>query len=257
MLFAIQAYLEDYLARRNLVDSDGYAVRLANLYFYHRSSMSTAAFLRKVRRIRTVIFVNNGIDNRAEFERALIDRLDKNFKKKFGNHDLTFPGGTELERKRIQKLPKRTVGALLKEFKFAVEARAIDVFWQSRKQGKLQPNPEKIAQTQFVLFTVGVLRNRGIVFREISSGIGFVDIGLVFSSTLHLIEVKVLTAKFEGAAQLERYMRTERRNEGSLLIIDSRAPNNKLDLPEVIRTPSGIIKVYQVDINPPLPSGLG
>jgi len=82
MLFTIQAYLEDYLSKRNLVDSDGYAVRLANLYFYQRSSKDIPQFLRSVRRIKTVLFANNGIGNRAEFERSLVRRLDNNFQKK-------------------------------------------------------------------------------------------------------------------------------------------------------------------------------
>jgi hypothetical protein len=256
MLFTIQAYLEDYLNKRNLIDPDGYAVRLANLYFYQRSRMETPQFLRKVGRIRTVIFANNGIQDRAEFEKMLIDRLDKQFKKKLEIDNPTFPGGTESERKRLQRLPRRTIGNLLGEFKHAIEARAIDVFWQSRKKGKLRPNPEKIAQALFAVFTKGVLGNRGILLREISSGIGFVDIGVMFTSTLHLVEVKVLTGKFEGPEQLDQYMKAERRNEGSLLIIDALEPGNKLDLPESIHSPSGIIKVYLVDINPNPPSSL-
>lgn len=150
-----------------------------------------------------------------------------------------------------------TIGALLEEFKHAVEARAIDAFWLSRKRGKLRLRPEKIAQTQFALFVRGVLVNRpGIVLREISSGIGYVDIGVIFSSILHLVEIKVLTREFKGPAQLEQYMRTERRNEGSLLVIDTLESNNKLDLPRLINTSSGVIKVYLVDVNPVLPSSL-
>jgi hypothetical protein len=81
MLFTIQAHLEDYLNKHNLADSDGYAVQLANLYFYHRPTMENDAFLRKVRRIRTVFFANNGVRDRAQFEKALVDRLDRRFKK--------------------------------------------------------------------------------------------------------------------------------------------------------------------------------
>jgi hypothetical protein len=81
MLFTIQTYLEEYLNKRNMVDSDGYAVRLANLYFYHRSSTEEALFLSKVAHIRTVLFLNNGIGNRKDFELSLIRRLDNKFKK--------------------------------------------------------------------------------------------------------------------------------------------------------------------------------
>ena len=256
MLFIIQAYLEDFLKKRNIIDSDGYAVHVANIYFHHRSDMDETAFLRKVRGIKTVIFVNNGIKNRAEFEKSLIDRLDRQFKKKLINHNPTFPGGTEPERKRLQHLPRRTVGTLLKEFKHAVEARAIDMFWISRTKGKLRSSPEKIAQGLLAVFTKGVLKGQGIILREINSGIGFVDIGIIFSTILHLVEVKVLTGKFEGPEQLEQYMRTERRNQGSLVVIDTLNPENKIDLPELIPTLSGIIKVYRVDINPCPPSKL-
>ena len=103
MLFTIQAYLEDYLNKQNLVDTDGYAVHLANLYFYYRSTMDVTAFLRKVRRIRTVIFVNSDRD-RAEFEKVLVDRLDRRFKKKAGTYNPAFPGGTEFEKKKLHFL---------------------------------------------------------------------------------------------------------------------------------------------------------
>ncbi len=258
MLFTIQTYLEDYLSSRNLIDPDGYAVRLANLYFYQRSSVAAPQFLRKVRRINTALFVSNGIRSRAEFESSLVCRLDSRFKKKL-QHNPKFPGGTEAERRRLQQVPRLTIEALLGEFKHAVEARAIDMFWLSRRKGNLRPKAEKIAQGQFALFTKGVLVYRpGIVVRELSSGIGFVDIGVILSSpTLHLVEMKVLRAKeFKGAEQLEQYMKTERRNEGSLLIVDALAPDDKLDLPERIPTPSGVIRVYRVDINPLPPSSL-
>jgi len=256
MLFTIQAYLEDYLNKRNLLDSDGYAVRLANLYFHHRPIMDIDVFLQKVRRIRTVIFANNGIGNRAEFEKALVDRLDRQFKKKLNTHNPSFPGGVEAEKKRLQH-SRRSIEALLAEFKQAVEARAIDGFWLSRTKGRLMPNPERIAQTNFALFAIGVLGDRGILLREMGSGIGFVDIGVIFSSTLHLVEIKVLTQKFLGPAQLEQYMKTEGRSKGSLLVIDTLPPKNKLDIPEEVNTPSGMIRVYRVDVNPPPPSSLG
>jgi len=256
MLFTIQTYLEDYLNRRGLADPDGYAVRFANQYFHYRRAMDTATFLRKVGRIRTVIFVNNGIKDRAGFERSLVERLDGRFKKKLDEHNPTFPGGVEIERKRIQCLPRRTIRTLLLEFKQAVEARAIDGFWKSRTKGNLRQNPEKIAQTLFAMFATGVLKDQGILLREISSGIGFVDIGVIFSSTLHLVEIKVLTQKFQGPEQLEQYMKNEGRSEGSLLVIDTLKPGNKLDLPKVIPTLSGMIKVYSVDVNPAPPSRL-
>jgi len=256
MLFTVQTYLEDYLRRRNINDADGYGVRLANLYFHSRSEMDTDEFLRKVRRIKTVVFVNNDIEDRAEFEKSLIGLLDKQFKKKLLSDNPSFPGGIELERNKFQRLPRKTVDTMLKEFKSAVEARAIDAFWNSRKKGTLRLKPEKIAQSLFAVFAKGVLRDRGIILREISSGTGFVDIGLVFSSTLHLIEIKMLTKHFEGIEQLNRYMHIEKRNRGYLVIIDALKPESKLKLSKSIKMPDGLIKIYIVDINPSPPSSL-
>jgi len=81
VLFEIQAYLEDYLNKRNLVDSDSYAVHLANLYFYQRSQSDIDSFLRRVRRIKTVMFANSKIRDRSEFEQLLVRHLDQQFKK--------------------------------------------------------------------------------------------------------------------------------------------------------------------------------
>ena len=257
MLFTIQAFLEDFLSRRRLIDSDGYAVRLANLYYYKRPTLNDDLFYKKAHTIGTTLFVNNGISDRASFERKLIGRLDHRFKKKLENDISSFPGGTAPEEKVLHSTTRLTIGTLLQEFKHAVEARAIDVFWKSRKQGRLRSKPEKIAQTHFALFTKGVLlRRKGLILREMSSGIGFVDIGVVFASTLHLIEIKILSGTFKGQEQLEQYMRSEQRRTGTLLIFDARPPGSKLDLPESICSQAGMIKVFKVDINPPAPSSL-
>ncbi len=257
MLFTIQTYLEEYLSKRNMVDSDGYAIRLANLYYYYRSNTEDALFFSKVGHIKTVLFLNNSIENRKEFEQSLIRRLDNKYKRKLGSNNSHFPGGTELEREKLLRLPKLTIDILLNEFSDATEARAIDAFWVSRKQGTLQHRPEKIAQSLFSLFTKGALLNRpGIVLREFQSGIGFVDVGIIFSSTLHLVEIKVLTDDFTGLSQLEQYMKTEKRQEGSLLIFDSLKPDKKKDLPLRIPTSAGLVKIYRVDINPHPPSSL-
>jgi hypothetical protein len=204
-----------------------------------------------------VLFLNNGIENRKEFEQSLIRRLDNKYKKKLGSNNSTFPGGTELEREKLRHLPKLTIDILLNEFCDATEARAIDAFWISRKQGTLQHRPEKIAQGLFTLFAKGTLINRsGIVLREFQSGIGFVDVGIIFSSTLHLVEIKVITDDFTGLGQLEQYMKTEKRQEGSLLIFIAQKPDEKKDLPVRMNTSAGVVKIYRVDINPFPPSSL-
>lgn len=257
MLFTIQTYLEEYLNKRNMVDSDGYTVRLANLYFYQRSNTEDVLFYRKVGHIKTVLFLNNGIKDRKEFEQSLIHRLDMKFKKKLGSNSPNFPGGTELEKEKLHHLTKITIGMLLNEFKHATEARAIDTFWISRIKGNLRRRPEEIAKALFALFTKGTLINRpGIILSEFQSGIGFVDVGIIFSSTLHLVEIKVITKDFTGLSQLEKYMETENRHEGSLLIFDSIQPDKKKDIPGHINVSAGVVKIYRVDINPRPPSSL-
>ncbi len=256
MLYSIQAYLEDYFNRRNLAVSDTYAVQLAKLYFHERAVMTPEDFQRRMRRVRTIFFQNNDIDNRAEFEKQLLERLDSQFKKKLQNPDSSFPGGLEKEKREIQKSSRRSISSLLNLFKRAVEARGIDGFWKSRKKLKLKSRPEGIAQSLFGTFAYGVLDGKGIVIRELLSGIGYVDVGVVFTSVLHLVEMKVITGQFEGPSQLEQYMRTEGRREGHLLVIDSRPPERKIDLPEIIQLEIGVIKVTVVDINPSIPSSL-
>ncbi len=97
------------------------------------------------------------------------------------------------------------------EFKRAVEARAVDAFWDSRKKRILRSRPEKIAQGRLAVFARGVVGGDGLVLREIASGIGFVDVGVSFGGALHLIELKILKRQPTGANQLATYMTTEGR----------------------------------------------
>lgn len=254
MLFTIQTFLEDYLSRRNISDPDGYAVRVANLYYHDRASMETNAFSRRMRRVRTLLFINNSGIKRAEFENELLARLDKKFKKKLGADELLFPGGTVLEQRRLRRRPRITIEAILDEFRKAVEARAVDVFWESRKRGKLHRRPEKIAQGLFAVFAKAMIRDKGNIIREMLSGIGFVDVGVLISKGMHLVELKMLTGVFVGPDQLAHYMALEGRQRGHLIVIDARRPGKKADLPSTIRVPPGIVNVCLVDINPVAPS---
>ena len=113
MLFTIQAYLEDYLSNRRLQDTDGYAVSLANLYFHQRRTSSNESLLRRMRKINTVLFENNNIPSRSNFEKNLLIRLDNKFKKKLSLLNLKgFPGGVRDEKKKWHKLKKRTIQTL-------------------------------------------------------------------------------------------------------------------------------------------------
>ncbi|EKE05532.1 MAG: hypothetical protein ACD_19C00230G0001 [uncultured bacterium] len=255
MLFSIQAYIEEYLASKNITDTDGYAVKLANLYYFNRLNYDNLNFTNKVNRIHSLIFYSNSISDRRAFIQILVNRVDYFFKASLEKNINTFPGGTIDELKKIQQKPKLTIEFLLSEFSKATEARAIDAFWISRIKGNLRQKPEKIGQTLFTLFAMGTLLNRpGLALREFQSGIGYVDVGIIFCSILHLVEIKVMVKDFTGTSQLDQYMASENRPEGSLLVFDTLIPEKKIVLPKEIPCSSGIIKVYKVDINPIPPS---
>ena len=56
-----------------------------------------------------------------------------------------------------------------------------------------------------------MLAESGLVWRELSSGVGFVDVVVVLSRIPHLIELKILKSRYHGAAQLGEYMKKESR----------------------------------------------
>jgi hypothetical protein len=82
MIFSIQRYLEDYFERRGLSDIDQYSVSLANLYSRRRSMVSEDQFISLMRKIRTVFYKNNPTLNRPEFDKSLLNILDRKFEKK-------------------------------------------------------------------------------------------------------------------------------------------------------------------------------
>jgi hypothetical protein len=157
------------------------------------------------------------------------------------------------ERREVQQ-QRRSIGLLLREFKSAVESRAVASFWQSRAAGRLHQRPEETAQALLAVFFKGVLRDGGYVLRELESGTGYVDLSILLARTLHLVEMKVLRGALQGAAQLAVYMRQEGRREGWLVVIDARKPGSKQPLPDQVRTTAGIVRVIVVDINPLAPS---
>lgn len=255
MIFVVQHYLEDYFNRRNLTDPDQYAVKLANLYGRRRSACQAAEFLKAMQRIQTVFYRSNAELNRSRVERELLIRLDAKFQKHLGQNDLTFPGDVTRERTRLRKLPKRSIRAILFAFKDATESRAVDTIWKSRSAGQLRKRPEKVAQGMLSQFVMGVLSNgSGELLREVASGVGFVDVSIRLSSVAHLVEIKILRRKFTGVAQMERYMKTEKRGEGWLVVFDVR--KQKDDLPNRIRRPAGIVHLVVIDVNPVIPSRL-
>jgi hypothetical protein len=254
MLFTIQSYLEDHFRNRGLIDSDGYSVKVANLYYYQRgASRSLEEFLLKFHRVKTVFYLNNRLEERSSFEKQLVSKIER----KFGKYSRQYLG--KLTGKRfipLNKSKRVTIESLLLNFKSIVEAGAIDSFWKSRKKNQLKDKPEKIAQALLASCLKMALNGKGIVVRELSSGIGFVDLGVMLSSALHLIEVKILTKGFLGVEQLWQYMKTENRRRGILVVLDAMSPDKKVEIPKKIESKSGEINVLVIDINPSPPSSL-
>jgi hypothetical protein len=260
MIFSIQRFLEDYFEGRSLRDVDQFAVSIANLYDNRRAQTSDTEFLRAMRRLRTVFYKNNSSLTRVDFERHLLKLLDDRFdpKKKGIDTEPKFTGNLSHARRRVSALPRITINRLLSEYKSAIESRGIDAFWESRKRNELRSKPEKIAQSLLAtaLKMLFHQRNSGLVLREFGSGVGFVDVGVVLSNVLHVVELKVLVKKFQGPAQLLQYMKQEHRSEGWLIVVDSRPANLKTPIPNVIPTKQGPIRILTIDINPLAPSTL-
>jgi hypothetical protein len=118
----------------------------------------------------------------------------------------------------------------------------------------LVDSPERVAQNLLAVFIIGALAGRGLVFRELKSGVGFVDIAVVRGQVIHLLELKVLRSRLTGASQLRAYMRTEQRSIGWLIVFDSRPAIWNRHLPSVLRVAEGTIRVLAVDIRPTVPS---
>lgn len=256
MLFSIQRYLEDSFNKRHLEDIDQYAIKLANLYFGRRSGTSNTTLLRKIGRLRTAFYRRNGINDRKAQERDLLTKLDAKFRSDSSALvGFSFSGGVARERARIQKLPRRSIRFILEEFRHATESRSVDTIWASRARGQLRPRPEKVAQAMLAQFIMGVLSNRGgELMRELASGIGFVDIVVRLGTVSHLVELKILRGKLEGPAQLEAYMKSERRSVGWLIVFDARKPNKKSAIPSIQKTKAGTVNIICVDVNPVPPS---
>ncbi len=254
MIFSVQRFLEDHFERRGLADIDQYAVWVANIFERLGPRASEETLARALGRLHTAFFRRNHDLARKKFEAQLAATLRRRFPKKKEN-DATFKGfkrGLSPARARL-RARRRSIVALLSEFKRAVEARAVDAFWVSRKKHRLQSRPEKIAQGLLAVFAKGVVGSNGLVLREIASGIGFVDVGVSFGDVLHLIELKILKGQLTGANQLATYMETEGRDRGWLVLIDARRNRHQDAVPIKVDTPAGLISTLIIDVNPAPP----
>jgi hypothetical protein len=252
MIFSIQRFLEDHFERLGLADVDQYAIRIANTFERIGPGASQETLAREIGRLRTVFYRRNSGLCRKDFEVKLVETLLSRFKKKRANVDSVFFNRCIAPARARLRVRRRSIVALLYEFKKAIEARAVDVFWDSRRKQIMRSNPEKIAQALLAVFAKGVLDISGMVLKEITSGIGFVDIGISFGKTLHLIELKILRKQFVGVKQLATYMRTESRSRGWLLLIDARTTQQKTKnaVPNRIEVQSGSIMTVLIDVNP-------
>ena len=254
MLFEIQAYLEDIFYRSNFKDSDGYAVKLANYYFNFSRNLNEEEFLRKIGRIKTIFYINNKSLKRRGFEILITRKLYKKFKKK--TSIITYsPNDFLLEKQVFIKAKRITVDLIFDKFKSAVESRTINAFWKSRKKNILNPNPEKIAQSLFSMFVLGSLGDRGYLLREIFSGIGYIDFGIIISKKMHLVEMKVVKKLTDiGVSQLKIYMDSENQKKGYLILINSGEIIN-LNNSSIQNFGDGK-KIYKkiININPEIPS---
>lgn len=256
MIFSVQRFVEDYFERRGLADVDQYAIRVANQFDRLPANASVDTIANALASIRTTFFRRNREVTRRGFEAALADVLNRRFKKKRTSGAVaSFERALPKARARVLS-GRHSIDRLLLEFKRAVEARGVDAFWQSRVQNRLRARPESVAQALLAVFVKGVLGGGGLVLREFSSGTGFVDVGIVFSRVLHLIELKILTAKFVGVDQLERYMALEGRRSGWLLLIDARPPTRRVVIPLSVSTGAGLIRVVTIDIHPLAPHSI-
>jgi hypothetical protein len=160
--------------------------------------------------------------------------------------------------KHLVGIPRITIRRFLEEFKLTVQAEAVNSFWDSRATGVLKKRPEKLGQELLGVFASAKLAGRGAAIREGTSGIGFVDVQVTFSSgLLHVVELKMLKgAALPGPAQLATYMVHKKRKEGWLVLFDVRKWSQKKPVQATINRSSGIIRTVRIELNPVPPSKL-
>ncbi|WNG14271.1 hypothetical protein [Cystobacter fuscus] len=256
MIFSIQRFVEDYFSRRSWDDDDQFAVAIANLYASRRWDVRDVEFLVLLGRLRTVFYKRNKIKDKKEFGRVLLCELDRKFLKKKDqvDPDAVFAGGLKAERRAVKRLKRKSMRVLLEKFSLALRSKAVDSFWVSRKKGRLRQRPESIAQSHLAVFLYAVLDGNGAIFREVGSGTGYVDLLVVLSRVVHLIEVKVLTGRFEGPSQLASYMEMESRQEAWLVVLDARPQKRQAFVQERFVLPVGVVNTVVVNLNPVAPS---
>jgi hypothetical protein len=253
MIFAIQSFLEDSFTRRGFRDTDNYPARVAEIFERFGQERSPEKIALQFGKIRTAFFRNNSQLRRGQFEIDTAKTLRSKFPFLLGTNDSRALARATSIARSVFRAKRRSILTLLAEFKKAVQSRGIDAYWDSRKKARLRKRPEKVAQAALGVFARGALGRYGSVFREVGSGIGFVDLVISFGHVYHLVELKVLTGKFVGPDQLAAYMETEGRETGWLVVFDARSAAKKTALPEKIMVKAGIVNIVVIDINPTAP----
>lgn len=159
---------------------------------------------------------------------------------------------------RLATQPRISIRKFLEGFRDSIESEAVNSFWDSRAKGKLRTRAEKLGQECLGLFADAKLEKRGALIREATSGIGFVDVLVTFSSGLvHVVELKILKGnKIPGPEQVATYMKHKHRKEGWLVFFDARSANGRTIIPETFKRAVGTIRTIVIDINPVAPSKL-
>ncbi len=264
MLYSVQSEVLTFLGLAGLRDRDGFAAAAAERYLAHRANTTSGAAVGKLMSIQTSTFSTRRRERRS-LTTELVQRLDKKFIKSL----TTVPSRLRpmgAERTRVIGLGQRSrrrggevaFSELIARFKAAVEADGIDPFWKSRKKSELRPRPEQIGQLSLMMFLNEPIRAlSGFTFREVRSGIGYIDVMAVFGrSKRYVVELKVRSSdRVLGAAQLAKYLDTLGLSHGWLILFDSRAAGDKQP-----KSPVSIdgktLTIVSVDINPPAPSSL-
>jgi hypothetical protein len=258
MIFSLQRFLEDSFGSRGFSDPDQYAVKVANLYFGYRWGASDSDFLTRLGRIRTKFYRANCAVDRRSLERRIVASLDQRFKGTYRAGSVFSEASVRSERRSLRGKKRRLIGSILRSFQRTVQGRTVDLLWDSRKDGRLRSRPEAIAQGLLSQFISGVLMIRGgKLFRELRSGVGYIDLVVMLGTVSHLVELKVQRGKFVGPGQLGSYMVTEGRSSGWLVIFDARVDSKKAPIQDRIKVAAGTINVIVIDINPIPPSRKG
>jgi len=148
--------------------------------------------------------------------------------------------------------------AELIQFQEVYELQTAMALWQSAASGTLYPQPERIAQASLATFLARPAAPNTL-FREATTGRGYIDILVQRGNVFRLIEVKVTTrgSRTRGASQVAAYAKKRKLDEAWLVTFDAR-PHPRRALRTRTREFGGVrVHTVVIDANPVNPSSLG